>query len=80
MFKNKTSVTNEITFVITENKYFPCKRNQSDCLKQQFPQKKKKKKRICGNNRRNDGLLISLQKYMENRAYFRIFDLLFQQA
>ena len=47
MFKNKTSVTNEITFVITENKYFPCKRNQSDCLKQQFPHKKKKKKEFA---------------------------------
>ena len=63
MCKNKTSVTNEVTFIIRENKNFPCKRNQSDCLKQQFPQKKKKKKkkRIRGNNRRNDGLLISLQ-------------------
>ena len=64
MCKNKTSVTNEVTFIIRENKNFPCKRNQSDCLKQQFPQKKKKKKkkkRIHGNNRRNDGLLISLQ-------------------
>lgn len=60
MCKNKTSVTNEVTFIIRENKNFPCKRNQSDCLKQQFPQKKKKK-RIRGNNRRNDGLLISLQ-------------------
>lgn len=59
MCKNKTSVTNEVTFIIRENKNFPCKRNQSDCLKQQFPQKKKK--RIRGNNRRNDGLLISLQ-------------------
>ena len=60
MCKNKTSVTNEVTFIIRENKNFPCKRDQSDCLKQQFPQKKKKK-RIRGNNRRNDGLLISLQ-------------------
>lgn len=42
MCKNKTSVTNEVTFIIRENKNFPCKRNQSDCLKQQFPQKKKK--------------------------------------
>ena len=60
MCKNKTSVTNEVTFIIRENKNFPCKINQSDCLKHQFPQKKKKK-RIRGNNRRNDGLLISLQ-------------------
>ena len=45
MCKNKTSVTNEVTFIIRENKNFPCKRNQSDCLKQQFPQKKKKKKK-----------------------------------
>ena len=58
MCKNKTSVTNEVTFIIRENKNFPCKRNQSDCLKQQFPEEKK---RIRGNNRHNDGLLISLQ-------------------
>ena len=64
MCKNKTSVTNEVTFIIRENKNFPCKINQSYFLKTQFPKKKKKKKkkkRIRGNNRRNDGLLISLQ-------------------
>ena len=47
MCKNKTSVTNEVTFIIRENKNFPCKRDQSDCLKQQFPQKKKKKKEFA---------------------------------